>query len=134
MAAGSLRVLQTERRESMRILIADDEREVVEIMKKFLSRRGFSVDIAFDGKNALESIKANHYDLIFLDENMPELTGLEIVEDVRKNGFAQKIVMITGYPEIREDFAKLIGVDDYIEKPINLQRIEEVVNKYKGGN
>ena len=40
--------------------------------------------------------------------------------------------MITGYPEIKEDFAKLIGVDDYIEKPINLQKIEEVVNRYKG--
>ncbi len=115
----------------MRILIADDEKEVVEIMRNFLSKRGLFVDIAFDGKKALESIKANHYDLVFLDENMPELTGLEVVEHVKRNKLNHKIVMITGYPEIREDFARALGVDDYIEKPIDLQKIAEVVNRYK---
>ena len=118
----------------MRILIADDEKEVVEIMRNFLTKKGFSVDIAFDGKKALESIKANHYDLVFLDESMPELTGLEVVEDIRKNNLSHKIIMITGYPEIKEEFARVVGVDDYIEKPIDLKTIEKVINKYKGGS
>ena len=78
----------------MRILIADDEKEVVEIMRNFLTKKGFSVDIAFDGKKALESIKANHYDLVFLDESMPELTGLEVVEDIRKNNLSHKTMAI----------------------------------------
>ena len=115
----------------MKILIADDEKEIVEIMRSFLSKKGFSVDIAFDGVAALESIKTNGYDLVFLDENMPELTGLEIVKRIKADFENLKIVMVTGYQAIKEDFAKLVGVDDYLEKPIDLRKIEEMVNKYK---
>ena len=117
----------------MQILIADDEKEVVEMMRGFLSRRGFSVNIAFDGAKALEAIETNKYDLVFLDESMPELTGLEIVKRIRENHDKPKIVMVTGYSAIKEDFAKLVGVDDYIEKPIDLEKIEEIIDKYKKG-
>ena len=114
----------------MEILLADDEREVVGMVKNFLNKRGFSVAIAFDGKGALDSIKENNYDIVILDENMPELTGLEVVECIKKEKLTPKIIMITGYPQIREDFAKLIGVDEYIEKPIDLEKLGEVINKY----
>lgn len=114
----------------MKILIADDEKEIVEAIKEFLIKKEYSVDIALDGKKALDLIKIKDYDLILLDENMPELTGLEIVEYIKNLHLKSKIIMLTGYPAIKEDFAKIIGVDEYLEKPIDLKKIEEAIRKH----
>ena len=118
----------------MRILIADDEKEVAVMIKSFLERRGYNVDIAFDGRAALKLIRENSYDVFFVDYNMPELTGIELVRYIKDNNIKLKTVMITGYPEMEANFAKRIGVDEYITKPIRMENIKEIIDKSKTSN
>lgn len=118
----------------MKILIVDDEREITENIAEFLQRKGYSADVAFDGKRAWDLIKTNNYDIVFLDFNMPELTGLEVIEYIKKNNIKTKTVMITAYPEMEEFFAKRLGADEYITKPYQLQTLEDIIIKYQNSD
>ena len=113
-----------------RILIADDEERVVKSIRSFLEKRGVYVNFAFDGKQALDLIKKNVYDIAFLDHNMPELTGLELIKFIKQNKPKMKTIMISGYPGMREFFAKAVGADEYLTKPCSLKDIERIVDKY----
>lgn len=115
----------------MKILVVDDEEKIVSQLKKFLEKKGHSVDIAIEGDKALSLIKEDGYDIVFLDENMPGLTGLELVEYIKKNNVKVKTVILTGYPVMTESFSKDVGADEYLEKPVDLKKIEEIVNKYQ---
>lgn len=115
----------------MKILIADDESEPAEIIKKSLTRKGYVVDAVFDGKAALDSIKENNYDIVFLDHNMPELTGLELIKHIKENNLNTKTVMITGYPAIEGFAVKHLGADEYLTKPFKMEEIEDIIDKYK---
>jgi len=115
----------------MKILIADDEKDIVEILKGRLIKKGHYIDIALDGERALEFIKTNKYDLAFVDHNMPEITGLELIKYIKQNKISTKTVMLTGYAEIEDFAAKQVGADEYITKPVSLKDIENIVNKYK---
>ena len=115
----------------MRILIADDEREITDNLLEFLQRKGYSADVTYDGKQALDLIKKNAYDVVFLDHNMPELTGLEIVKFVKENKKNTKTVMLTGYPLMENFFAKAVGADEYLDKPYQYSDIEKIIEKYK---
>ena len=82
----------------MKILVADDEIEIVNILKKFLEHKGFEVDTALDGKVALELIKSRLYSIIFLDVNMPGLDGLDTTRRLRAEGLnrATPVIAVTG--------------------------------------
>jgi CheY-like chemotaxis protein len=115
----------------MRILIADDEVEFVEMLKERLRYKNVEMDFAYDGKQAFELIKSNHYDLILLDHNMPEMTGLELVRYIKENTINTKLVMITGYPAIRGFFARALGTDEYLTKPVQLKDVDDIIEKYR---
>lgn len=116
--------------EKINILIADDEMESCQLVQKGLLKHGFNVDVAFDGKEALDRIKTNNYDFAFLDFNMPELTGIEVAKTVKQKDFKCVLVMITGYPAIDEFFAKTLGIDEYLHKPFSIGDIKNIINKY----
>jgi CheY-like chemotaxis protein len=115
----------------MKILIADDNQEAAEAIKKFLTRKGYSPDTAFDGKEALDLIKINNYDLVLLDHDMPEMTGLELLDYIKKNNPEMKIVMITGYTDMEGSAAKGMGADEYLTKPLDMLEIEKIIEKYR---
>lgn len=115
-----------------KILIADDERAFVYFLKENLSQKGYLVDVAYDGKEALELIKSNMYDAMFLDHNMPELTGLELAKYVKEKNIKSKVVMVTGYDEMNEPFAKKVGVDAYLTKPVKTEDIEKIIERCGG--
>jgi CheY-like chemotaxis protein len=111
-----------------KILIVDDEKDFVFFLKNNLTLKGHSIDAAYDGKEALGLIKSGQYDAVLLDHNMPELTGLEIVKYVKEKNIKTKVVMVTGYEEISESFAKAFGVDAYLTKPVTVEDVENVIN------
>ena len=115
----------------MKILICDDEIEIVNALKKYLTSKGCDVGRALDGKKGLDLIKSGGYDIVFLDINMPGLTGFEVLRYVKDNNIKTKVVFLTGYPCMDEDFAKKIRADEYLEKPIDLKVIGEIVDKYR---
>ena len=115
----------------MKILICDDEMDIVNALEKYLKTKGCDVGYALDGKKGLELIKSGGYDIVFLDINMPELTGIEVLRYVKDNDIKTKVIFLTGYPCVDEHFAKGLRVDEYLEKPVDLKVIGEIVDKYR---
>ena len=114
----------------MIVLIADDEKEIVELLKDRVIAKGHSVNTAYNGKAALDLIKSNIYDLILLDHNMPGLTGLELLMYIKQNNLKSKVVIITGYEEIDEFFMKRLGADEYLTKPVKMKDTDDIIDKY----
>lgn len=113
-----------------KILVVDDEKECCVFIQDYLTKRGYLVDVAYDGLAARDLLydEKNRYDCIFFDCNMPELTGMELVGVINKKNPGARKVMISGYEGINEKFAKDIGVDIFLTKPIALKEIERVIN------
>ncbi|MFH1062227.1 MAG: response regulator [Candidatus Omnitrophota bacterium] len=114
----------------MKILIADDTQEIVSLMRDFLKKKSHDVDIADNGKQALAMIMKNNYDLAFMDHNMPEMTGLELVKFIKANNIPTKTVILTGYSGMKDFFAKSVGADEYLSKPCELEDIALILDKY----
>ncbi|OIO38375.1 MAG: hypothetical protein COT00_02845 [Candidatus Omnitrophica bacterium CG07_land_8_20_14_0_80_50_8] len=114
----------------MKIILADDERTLIEPLQDLLTKRGHSVDLAFDGLEALELINRNNYEIAFLDFSLPEVTGLEIVEHIQKTKPATKTVMMTGYPLMKDFLVNTIGANEYLSKPFAFSEVEALLIKY----
>lgn len=114
------------------VLIADDDSDTRRLLSEYLSGMNLKVDAAEDGKRALELLDCRKYDFVFLDCNMPEVTGLEVAKDMKTKTKHSKIIMMTGYDPIDEGFAKAVGVDVYIKKPISLKEVENIIRGEHG--
>lgn len=104
----------------LKILVVDDEKLLVKGIKFNLENDGYTVDVAYDGEDALRIIRENNFDLILLDLMLPKIDGLEVCRRVRE--FTNvPVIMLTAKSE---DTDKLIGfeygADDYITKPFNI--------------
>ncbi len=107
----------------MRILIADDNAEIVEILKKFAIKEDLKVDAAYDGEEALTLFGKNKYDLILLDIMMPKKDGYEVCRTIRSQSMVP-IIMITAKGEDYEKIMGLdLGADDYIVKPFSVAEV-----------
>ena len=113
----------------MKILFADDQQALIEPLQDLLTKRGHSVDLAFDGLKALELIDQNNYEIVFLDFSLPEVTGLEIVEHIQKTKPAIKTVMMTGYPLMKDFLVNSIGADEYLSKPFSFEEVVALLKK-----
>ena len=102
----------------MKILVVDDEKLIVKGLKFSLMQDNHEVDEAYDGKEAVEKIKENEYDIILLDLMLPELNGYEVCQQVREFSDVP-ILMLTAKGD---DMDKILGLeygaDDYITKPL----------------
>ena len=114
----------------MKILLADDERDLIGPLQDLLAKRGHCVDLAYDGLEALELIDRNDYEIAFLDFSLPEVTGLEIVEHIQKTKPAIITVMMTGYPLMKDFLVKTIGAKEYLSKPFAFSELEALLVKY----
>ncbi len=105
-----------------KILIVDDEADIVELVSYNLKKEGFSVDSAYDGEIALAAIKKNKYDLIVLDLMLPGLQGMELCRILRNDQKTKNlpIIMLTAKGEEVDRIVGLeMGADDYIAKPFS---------------
>ena len=102
----------------MRILIAEDQEELARGLKFLLEKNKFTVDVVHDGLSALECFHSTEYDVLVLDIMMPEVSGLEVLKQIRKERSAVPILMLTARAEIEDRVAGLeAGADDYLPKP-----------------
>ena len=110
--------------DKIKILWADDEIDLLRAHVMFLREKDFDVTTATNGDDALDFIKENHYDIVFLDENMPGISGLETLSRIKAHDSEIPVVMITKSEEerIMED---AIGskISDYLIKPVNPNQI-----------
>ncbi len=112
------------------ILIAEDEKTQRELLEGFLKKEGFSVETASDGKQALEKIGTDFFDIAFLDYKMPELDGLQTLREIRKRFPDLPVVMMTAYGTVETAVASMKeGALDYLTKPIDLDELLLIIRK-----
>ncbi len=110
--------------ENAKILWVDDEIELLKPHIKFLTLKGFQVESVSNGFDALETVKEENYDVVFLDEQMPGMNGLEVLEEIKKISPTTPVVMITKSEE-EHIMEEAIGsaIADYLIKPVNPSQI-----------
>lgn len=121
----------------VKILIADDNRQIISILEEYAKKEGYEPIIAADGFEALELFKSQQPDLILLDVMMPKIDGFEVCREIRKTSNVP-IIMITARGE---DFEKImgldIGADDYIVKPFSpgevMARVRAILRRLEDG-
>lgn len=102
----------------MRILLAEDEEDLNNVIVKKLKLEGYSVEAVFNGLDALEYIRETDYDAVILDIMMPKMSGIEVVEKLRKGKNNVPILFLTAKDSIEDRVFDLdIGADDYLVKP-----------------
>ncbi|MBR3602796.1 MAG: response regulator transcription factor [Lachnospiraceae bacterium] len=121
----------------MRILIAEDEKTLNDVIRKTLSKNGYSVDSCFDGEEALYYLESTEYDAAILDIMMPGLSGLEVLKKIRATGNSLPVLFLTAKDAVPDRVAGLdAGADDYLTKPFSfdelLARIRVMLRKHSG--
>jgi two-component system nitrogen regulation response regulator GlnG len=113
-----------------RILVADDEESMRWVLSKALKRKGFSVDLAIDGRQALSMIQENAYDLAILDIKMPGINGLDLLDKIREQRKELLVVIMTAEASMKNAVeAMKRGAYDYITKPFDLDVIDAIIEK-----
>jgi len=108
----------------MRILLVEDEPDAAAVLAKGLREHAYAVDIAADGREALEHAAINDYDLIVLDLLLPAVNGLEVCRRLRAEGAATPILMLTARGEPDQRVQGLdAGADDYLPKPYHFPEL-----------
>nr|MBP7462171.1 response regulator [Candidatus Delongbacteria bacterium] len=116
--------------EKISILIVDDEYFIREIFSDYLNLKGFEVDTAKSGLEAMEKISVRDYELVITDLNMPQMNGIELLQRLRQSLNPVPVIIITGYPSIDTAINAIKqGATDYLIKPINLEEILIKVNR-----
>lgn len=107
-----------------KILVIDDERAIRRALREILEFEDFEVDEAENGKQGLDMVKADHYDVIFCDIKMPEMDGMEVLDGILKAQIESPVIMISGHGNIETAVQAIKkGAFDFIEKPLDLNRI-----------
>jgi len=113
-----------------KIAIIDDEQDILDVLEKFLSRsEKFEIDTFLNPEVALNSVKNGKYDLVLLDIMMPQMSGIEFLEQIKESSASTKIIMMTAYStQDKMIECNHLGADDYVTKPfISLRDIENKV-------
>jgi CheY-like chemotaxis protein len=119
---------------AVRILLVEDNNIARQIEAKIISQFHCQVDGARDGAEALKLLNNNHYDLVFMDINLPDTDGLRLTETIRAMGNGNKkvpIVALTTYDDnTHHNQATWVGVNSYITKPLTVEKCERALKKF----
>ncbi len=108
----------------LKILVIDDEKSIRNTLKDILGFEGYQVELAENGKAGIASVQSNDFDIILCDIKMPEIDGLEVLEQIRKIKPESTVVMISGHGTIDTAVEAIKkGAFDFIEKPLDLNRL-----------
>lgn len=117
--------------ESARILVIDDEENIRRTISMTLEHAGYVVDIAENGKQAIEKAEANFYNLALIDIRLPDMEGTELLTALKETTPKMVKVILTGYPALRNAVAALNkGADAYLIKPVNTDELLRIVKEH----
>jgi len=108
---------------NIRVLIADDEKEIRDLVKKYLEPELYQVDTAVDGEEALRLFESHKYDLILLDLMMPKIDGIEVCRRLRNLTNIPILMLTAKDQEIDKILGLGIGADDYMTKPFSINEL-----------
>lgn len=123
----------------MKILLAEDEIDLNNIVTKYLKKNRYSVESVFNGEEALDYLEYDEYDLIILDIMMPKINGFEVIKKLRGKGNHTPILLLTARNSSEDKVKGLdLGADDYIVKPFDFNeltaRIRTIVRRRYGNS
>lgn len=114
----------------IKVLIAEDEAHLGQILSNFLAGRGYLVKTVTDGRAALDVLRAEAFDVALLDIVMPELDGLEVLKQVRADADPPEVIIITGNGTIETAISAMkLGAYDYMAKPYRMAEIDVLVRR-----
>lgn len=109
----------------MKVLIVEDERKLLRLLKEGLDLLGYVTDVAKDGEEALDLAYVEAYDIIILDINLPKKDGFEVLRDIRQFNKEVNIIMLTARSDIDDRVKGLdYGANDYMTKPFDLKELD----------
>jgi DNA-binding response OmpR family regulator len=113
-----------------KILIVDDEDTLRELVRNELEHNGFEVVEAPGGAEALSYLVGNEVDLVILDIKMPGLGGLDVLQRIREDDLARKVIMLTGVGELKIARESLeLGASDFMSKPFDMSNLLACINR-----
>ena len=108
----------------MRILVVEDEIHLAEALAQILKKNNYTVDVSNDGEDGLDNALSGIYDVIVLDIMLPKMNGLDVLENIRSEGFDTPVILLTAKNEISDKVRGLdSGADDYLAKPFNTEEL-----------
>jgi CheY-like chemotaxis protein len=115
-------------KEPANILVVDDNKDLLNTFALILKRKGFIVDTADDGLNALEKFKKNHFDLVLMDVVMPNMNGMDAFQKMREIDTRAKIILVTAYCE-EDQLKKVVSQGAYraLYKPVNIANLMALI-------
>ena len=114
------------------VLIVDDESIIRWSLKKFFEEEGFNVVTASSGLRALKNLEETNFDLVFLDIQLPDANGIDLLKTVKGMDPSKKVIMITGHADIRGSVeAMKTGAFDYLEKPLDFDNLRTILQSIK---
>ena len=122
------------------VLVCDDDREIVDAIEIFLQQEGYNVLKAYDGQEAIDSLKNNEVHLLIIDVMMPKLDGIRATLEIRKESSIPIIILSAKTEDTDKILGLNVGADDYVSKPFNplelVARVKSQLRRYTrlGGN
>lgn len=108
----------------MRILVAEDERDLNRVIVKRLEKEGYTVDACYDGQEALDCTMVGEFDAIVLDIMMPKMSGLSVLEEMRRRGNQTPVLFLTARDRVEDRVRGLdAGAEDYLVKPFSFEEL-----------
>ena len=108
----------------MRILICEDEIDLADGLSTILKGNKYSVDVVYDGEEALNYLEAENYDAVILDIMMPKVDGITVLKIIRENGNSIPVIMLTAKSQLDDKIIGLdSGADDYLTKPFEVKEL-----------
>ncbi len=116
--------------EKARILIVDDDENIRKTMKAILEDEDYSVDVATNGKEAIEMSNEKIYNLALLDIRLPDMEGIDLLRLLKEYVPRTRKIMVTGYPTIQNAMTAINkNADAYLLKPVDIEKLLEVVKE-----
>ncbi len=113
-----------------KVLLVDDEKDFVEALGERMKNRGMNVTTTTSAKDAINKVKAESYDAIVLDLQMPEMDGMEALKAMREIKPEMQIILLTGHATVEKGIKAIkMGAMDLIEKPADMEMITEKIKK-----
>lgn len=118
-----------------RLLIVDDDPQILELLGDLLSDQGYSLEFSGAGEEALKKLEENDFNLVISDVRMPGIDGFELLKTVKIRFKNTKVILMTGYTDDYDiSDALILGADDYITKPFNASRVVLSISNALGAN